>query len=85
MFHGAHFLFLILWSYCTAWVFVNYQKVYHRPASYLKMSSGIGRYFCCLLFVFCLDRVTGLSHPHFYYLEYQLISLKEKMFQLVVI
>lgn len=31
MFHGAQALFLILWSFCITWVFVNYQKVYHRP------------------------------------------------------
>lgn len=30
------------------------------------MSSGISRYFCGLVFVYCLYRVTGLSHPHFY-------------------
>ena len=28
MFHGAQVLFLILWSFCIAWVFVNYQKFF---------------------------------------------------------
>ena len=31
----------------------------------LKMSSGIGRYFWGLVFVYCLYKVTRLS-PHFY-------------------
>ena len=74
-------------SYCGLFALHGYLLTIKRFITDLKLSEDVlwNWQVSLLPSVFCLDRVTGLSHPHFYYLEYQLINLKGKTFQLVVI
>jgi hypothetical protein len=41
---------------------------FHRPAGVSEESCRIFRHFCGLVFVYCLNRVTGLSLHHFYHI-----------------